>query len=162
MFYCPGALKHGTSIAGDEQTWGVLKRDDPDYLFYCEGSYYRDFRFNHLGYWPFCGGLTNGTLPARPKARYRPLSVSTDPMCWLVTDKHYRNSTTRRPDPRTAPHRVGAVNYLTIPYNVVHLDGHADTHQFDPSQQLWQQLKWARNWPGDWPYPHFDTDEDRK
>jgi hypothetical protein len=144
VFYCPGAVSHG--LYGD-----------PDVLFKAGG----DHRQNRLGYWPFMGGrAVDNTLPARPQTRYKPLTVSAHPNCWLFPDKYTRSGDYI--DPRYAAHKLGEYNNVTCPYNVVHIDGHAGSHQFDPTKRLGQNNQWTGPWPWLWPYPHFDTDDDKK
>ncbi len=76
-----------------------------------------------IGYVVFSAGRPSGgkDVPKRVKSRFSRLSFSSDVSCWLVADF-----------PLYKCHKFAVnVQNLTFPYNVVHLDGHADTHQVD-------------------------------
>ena len=161
VYFCPGALRYGTL-----KSWQTTGRwHDADLLFVAGG----DYRQNHLGYWPMMGGQAGDPpLPARPRTGYKPLTAASNGSCWMFTDRYARSSTGQRINPNTAPHHLGAINSLTSPFNVGHNDGHVDSHQSDPSKNLGSGMadeggpQWASGWPGTWPYPHFDTENDKK
>jgi hypothetical protein len=98
----------------------------------------------------------------RAKASFRPLSASSDPMCWMITDLYKADGTyfTWWPHLR---YRSGPAG---IAYNVVHLDGHACTHSSVITDGWGSQYAgnyWIRSLspPADIPYDYIDTDGDR-
>ncbi len=105
----------------------------------------------------------DGTPPRvskRAKALDRPLSASADPMCWMMTDLYQATNGVFSWWPHLR-YRTGPPN---LAYNVVHLDGHACTHE------AIHCVGWAcagNDWirslspPADIPYAYIDTDGDR-
>jgi hypothetical protein len=77
---------------------------------------------------PFQGEVTNRTVPGR-----KHLSASSNPMCWLYADYYGDFFSGGAFQPPYVPHHIGSFGKLSIPYNVVHLDGHADMHRWDRS-----------------------------
>jgi prepilin-type N-terminal cleavage/methylation domain-containing protein len=162
VFYCPGALRHRTYSGGEAYR-------TEEQLFKPGG----DHRQNVLGYLPFFGGSDQETPPAplRLVAKRAPLKGSSNGMCWLFCARLDKVKPFWDPCFRTdlAPHYVGKRNIFSIPYNVVHLDGHADTHQYDPeyySNSSWRHIGHT----GQGPYglrngvqeTGLDTDNDRR
>jgi hypothetical protein len=136
VFYCPAWVLHLRS------GWYTYDATSLHYAphnlhkaFMIEEAWpgYANFGSWQPGYNIFASGYTGADrkppydqyeVPYRIHAGFKRLSVSSPPRCWVVADFGQTPF---------LPHHVGEYTKgLTWPYNVVHMDGHADTHQIDP------------------------------
>jgi hypothetical protein len=140
VFFCPAWIHHLRSSWAPYNGWSwKFAPDDLHRAFMIEdagdsGS----IHYIRWGYNVFPGGCNTANkapydkyeVPYRIHANFRRLSISSNPKCWVTADygAYDKNDLTM-----PLPHHIGTfVKHFTWPYNVVHMDGHADTHQIDP------------------------------
>jgi prepilin-type N-terminal cleavage/methylation domain-containing protein len=136
VFYCPAWIRRLAP------SWGYnyysystrFAAENLHKAFLIEPVSWKGQQLHYLwfGYNIFASGDNTATkapynkyeVPYRIHARFRRLSGSSLPTCWIAADYG------RTP---FLPHHIGEyMAGLSWPYNVVHVDGHADTHQVDP------------------------------
>jgi prepilin-type N-terminal cleavage/methylation domain-containing protein len=137
VFYCPGWTYHLNPQPGQYVYDHTSLRHVPDRLdkaFYLQGSGPGpgNFHSQRIGYEIFASGHPRPDqlsgdeqgyeCPKRLLARKRPLRAGSYPLCWIASDMASSKC-------HKVPENVPG---FTFPYNVIHLDGHADTHQVDP------------------------------
>jgi prepilin-type N-terminal cleavage/methylation domain-containing protein len=142
-FYCPGYIHRWGMKDGNVKYW-----PDMNLVWGIDGNPRpNDCRVRSItiSYTVFQGGWRNadGTLsvPNRIVPQFKPLSVSSPPVSWLFADR-YRTSSNRF-ELEKVNHLVGSYSELTVPFNVVHIDGHACTHQWDP--EYTPKLRYGRS-----------------
>jgi prepilin-type N-terminal cleavage/methylation domain-containing protein len=167
VFFCPAWIRrlrttwYGYTAYSLRYAPGRL-----DKAFVIDGTLSGNHRMHYwrIGYNIFAGGDTTATkapynkyeVPYRVHAKFRRLSSSSLPTCWIAADYG------RTP---FLPHHIG--NYqagFSWPYNVVHVDGHADTHQVDPfragtSSTIWNTLP-GMQWMAAGTVPYGNTGYD--
>ncbi len=126
VFYCPGFVSHVRFTPGDwyyEYTSMHWLPDVEKCFQPVPVPHLPSVSCLRIAYVLFVSGLPQGDkeVPRRVVAKFRRLSFSSNPSCWMAADLtdarcHYI--------PPNVPN-------LTFPYSVVHLDGHADVHQVD-------------------------------
>jgi hypothetical protein len=112
-----------------------------------------------IGYTLMLGSWEDNECPKRAATDYKPLSTSSKPVCWLATDLYSTNGDHKFD---WWSHRPGDENNLK--YNVIHVDGHADTHKASRFVGWsdsnvgggWQYSPWSSSH-----YSYYDTDDDR-
>jgi prepilin-type N-terminal cleavage/methylation domain-containing protein len=160
--FCPIAIREQSRMLG------VPDGYDYDKMFAQEGSGKRwGGNPGHipLGYSMMLAAFDDedGSPPRvskRAKSSYRPLSASADPMCWMMTDLYEATGGVFS----WWPHLRYRSSPENLVYNVVHLDGHACTHQavycvgWVSAGNYWIR---SLSPPADIPYAYMDTDGDR-
>jgi prepilin-type N-terminal cleavage/methylation domain-containing protein len=135
VFFCPAWIRRLRTTWSGYTNWTLRYAPDRlDRAFAVDGTLSGNNRMHYwrIGYNIFAGGDTTATkapydryeVPYRVHAKFRRLSASSLPTCWIAADYG------RTP---FLPHHIGNHRKgFSWPYNVVHVDGHADTHQVDP------------------------------
>jgi len=136
-FYCPAWVRRiGPSWGYNYNSYSTrFAAESCHKAFLVDPTSWKGQQLHYLwfGYNIFAGACTTATktpyngyeVPYRIHAKFRRLSATTPPKCWMAADHGQTSS--------FLPHHIG--NYqagFSWPYNVVHIDGHADTHQVDP------------------------------
>ncbi len=135
VFYCPGWILHLDNSPGTYYYNNTSLRYVPDRLdkaFMQPMDYPWNFNSQRIGYEIFASGhprpndLSNDEkgleCSRRLLSKQRRLRASSLPTCWMAADMASASC-----------HKVPQnVSGFTFPYNVIHVDGHAGTHQVDP------------------------------
>ncbi|MFC1671920.1 type II secretion system protein [Planctomycetota bacterium] len=176
VFYCPGWMRHRPGDKDYQMLNSNLQYLPNLELVFgvCREVAGPRANTNHkIGYAVFSGGLipseaalAGSEVPRRVVPGKKRLSFSSPALCWLFADL-YGFSAAR------TPHHVGMYNAITLPFNVVHLDGHADIHQWDMDYE--PSGDYMKKWGGGVPYGNtggdgtpavqetgYDTDNDRR